>query len=187
MKQSRFPAALKSGLGMTRCPGILSRGGSGGDQAAVKLEVVVEHALGSKALAGSLVGAIGLVAAEIAVGAQGAESFGQAVGIVSFEVKRTVSPDFAEAGNIVGDNCAARESSFERSHTKRLITRGGGINRGATIEISQLRFGLRPFQRDRYLLSSQLDVGANRRARRVRGIVRSHDAYRKRVRVLGQQ
>src|SRR5437016_14637553 len=123
MKQSRFPAALKSGLGMTRRPGILSRGGSGGDQAAVKLEVVVEHAPGSKALAGSLVGAVGLGAAEIAVGAQGAESFGQAVGIVSFEVKCTVSLDFAEAGNVVGDKCGGAASSFGGSQTEQLVKR----------------------------------------------------------------
>src|SRR5436853_7668792 len=140
MKQSRFPAALKSGLGMTRRPGILSRGGSGGDQAAVKLEVVVEHALGSKALAGSLVGAVGLGAAEIAVGAQSAEGFGKAVGIVGSEVSRAISPDLAKAGNIVGDNGAAGQSRFQRSHTKRLVTRSSGINRSTAIEASKLSF-----------------------------------------------
>src|SRR5579863_8196628 len=102
--------------------------GAGGDQRAVQIEVIVDHALGGEALAGASVGAIGVGVAEGAVGVELAKGFGETAGIVGPEVKGGVAPDFAEAGNIVGDDGATRESGVERGHAKRLVTRSGGID-----------------------------------------------------------
>src|SRR5207302_5709046 len=97
------------------------------------------------------------------------------------EVSRAISPDLAKAGNIVGDNGAAGQSRFQRSHTKRLVTRSSGINRSTAREASKLSFGLRALQCDKYLFRGQLGMGADGRARRIGGMVRGCDAHGTRV------
>ena len=68
-------------------PHRVSRGISGsqgvdGDQRAVEVDVVVDHALGGEAFAGTGVGAIGIGVAQSTVGIELANSLGQAAGVV---------------------------------------------------------------------------------------------------------
>src|ERR1700680_1571659 len=117
--------------------------GAGGDQAAVKFEVVVDHAFGGEAFAGAGVGAVGIGVAHGAVGVELAKSVSQTAGVVGAEVEGGVAPNFAEAGNVVGDDGAAGESSFKRRDAERFVACGGGVDGGAAVERAQLGFGLR--------------------------------------------
>src|ERR1700722_4439480 len=80
--------------------------GPGRDEAAVKVQVVVDHALGGKALARPCISEVAVGAALVAVGIEFADVLGQTCRIIRAEIERRVSPDFAEAGNIVRHNGA---------------------------------------------------------------------------------
>src|ERR1700676_4374195 len=71
----------------------------GGEQGTVQVEVIVDHSLRSKTVAGTRVGAIGIGMAHRAVGIELAQNFSQTAGIVGAEVKSGIAPDFAKAGN----------------------------------------------------------------------------------------
>jgi len=76
------------------------------------LQILIDHPLGGEAFAGALVRAAGVVAAEIPIFAEALNYVGKAVGVVRSEINGVVSPDLAEARNIVGQNGAARECRF---------------------------------------------------------------------------
>src|ERR1700730_19386472 len=103
-------------------------------QASVEFEIVIDHALGGETIAGASVGEVGISAAHLTVGIETADGVGETVGIVGFEIEGGVPPDLAEAGNIIGDDGAARERSFKRRQSKWLIARCGGVNNGAAIQ-----------------------------------------------------
>jgi len=80
----------------------------------VELEIVIDHALGGETIAGASVGEVGIGAAHLTVGIETADGVGETVGIIGFEIESGVAPDLAEAGNIIGDDGAARERGFKR-------------------------------------------------------------------------
>src|SRR4051812_20998309 len=84
-----------------------------GRQLAIELQALIDHALRGEALAGAGVGEFRIGAAHGAILVQQANVFGEALGVVGAEVESGVSPDLAEAGNIVGDDRAAGERGFE--------------------------------------------------------------------------
>src|ERR1700734_1315553 len=95
------------------------------EQAAVEVEVVVDHPFGGETFPGARKGAIGIGVAQGAVGIELGKNCSQAARAVGAEVECGVAPDFAEAWDIVGDDGAAGESSVERGHAERLVTRSG--------------------------------------------------------------
>jgi len=93
------------------------------------------------------------------------------------KVQSGIAPDFAEAGNIVGDNGATGKSGIERSHAKRLIAGSGGIDGGAAVKRAQLSFSLRSTDRDATLIGRDFHVGADRNAWQRHGLLGTHDAH----------
>src|SRR5438477_10677377 len=110
------------------------------------MEVLVDHALVVIAFARPLVVAVGIEAALYAVLAEFANGRCQTGRVVGAEVHSVVAPDLAETGDIIGDNGAARERSFQRLHSHGLVARGRGIDGRTAIKIAQLRLRLRSLQ-----------------------------------------
>src|SRR5215472_17084882 len=90
-------------------------------QAAIKLQVVVDHTLRGKALARTGVGKVGISAAHFAIRIERADALGQAGGVVGAEVQRRVSPDLTKAGNVVGYDRATGECGIESRHAQRFV------------------------------------------------------------------
>src|SRR5580704_468412 len=80
------------------------------EQAAVEVEVVVDHAFGGEAFPGARKGAIGIGVAQGAVRIELGKNCSQAARAVGAEVECGVAPDVAEAWDIVRDDGAAGES-----------------------------------------------------------------------------
>src|ERR1700674_1861698 len=113
---------------------LLGRRGICRRQTSVEFEIVIDHALGGETIAGASVGEVGISAAHLTVGIETADGVGETVGIIGFEIESGVAPDLAEAGNIIGDDGAARERGFKRRQSKWLIARCSGVNNGAAIQ-----------------------------------------------------
>src|SRR6201993_5138119 len=107
------------------------------------MEVLIDNTLEAIADARPLVGAIGIEAALFAVLAEFANLRCETGRVVGAEVHGVVPPDLAETGDIIGDNGAARERSFQRFHSHGLVARGSSIDGRTVIKIAQLRLRLR--------------------------------------------
>src|SRR5437879_13097758 len=92
---------------------LLGRCGIYRRQTSVELEIVIDHALGSETIAGASVGEVGISAAHLTVGIETPDGVGETVGIIGFERESGVAPDLAEAGNIIGDDGAARDRAVK--------------------------------------------------------------------------
>src|ERR1700732_5230164 len=147
-------------------------------QISVELEIVIDHALGGETIAGASVGEVGISATHLTVGIETADGVGETVGIIGFEIESAVAPDLAEAGNIIGDDGAARERGFKRRQSQWLIARRGGVNHGAAIQCTQLRFGL--WTADGYgalIGGGYFHISAYRNARHRNGLLGTHNAH----------
>src|SRR5579883_3226278 len=136
-------------------------------QIAVKLQVVVNHPLLVIALARPMVGAVGVGAALLAIFTQFPNRIGYDGPIIGAEIDRILAPDFPEAGNVIGDEGAARKGGFQRFHAERLVARGGRVDRRPAVQRAQLGLGLGSLQRDTLGLGRDLHVGSYGKARRM--------------------
>ena len=152
---TREASWLMPGKSLRRCP-------PGLQQVSIKLEILIDHAFGGKAFAGPLIGTIAVSTAQVPLVAQSADGGGQAGGVIFTEVKSGVAPYFPEGRNVVGYNRAARKCRFDRCHVEWFVARSGGVDCSPAIERAQLRFGLRPFQRDIDFVNRKFDIGAYR-------------------------
>src|SRR5580704_1466297 len=167
----------------------VSLGGEGirSDQATVEVEVVIDHAFGGKALAGAGVSAVAVSVAQAAIGVKAAKNLGEAVGVVRAEIKRGVSPDFAKAGNVVGDESAAGECGVKGGQAQRFISCGSGVDRGTTVKSAQLSFGLCAANGDAAPIGRDFHIGANGNLRNRDSLFRAYNANWKRLNLLRQQ
>src|ERR1700728_446502 len=161
--------------------------GIGRDQAAIEIEIIVNHALGCVAFASAGVGELGVGSAQGAVGLEAAKSFGEAMGVVGAEVEGGVSPHFTETGNIVGYDCTTGEGGVQRCYAERFVARRGGVDGGAAVESAQLSFGLRTANSDAALSSGDLHIGADGDTGHGHSLLSAHNAYRERLRMLRQE
>src|SRR5215467_16408237 len=98
-----------------------------GVKTAVELQVFIRHNSRCESLARSLIGEIGVGAAEITIGVESANRIGETIGVIFLEVDRGFAPDFAEAGDVVSHDRAPRQRGFEWGQAERLIARGGRV------------------------------------------------------------
>src|ERR1700677_3179603 len=176
-----------SGKYRARPPGSSWRDGWARGQGADRADILLHKEGGGAGVAGAGVGAIGVGLAQRAIGIELAEDGSEAVCVIGTEVKGGVAPDFTEAGDIVGNDGTARECGIKRGHAKRLVARGGGVDRGAAIEGAKLSVGLRATDGDGGLQCGNFNVGTNGDARNWYGLFRAHDADGKGMGMLGEQ
>lgn len=158
-----------------------------GKKVSVEIEILIDHAVSGEAFAGPGEGTIGIGLAQGMVGVELAKDGCETVRVVGTEVEGGITPKLAEAGDIVGDDGAARKGGVERRHAERLVARSCGVDCGAAVECAKLRVGLRTTDRDSGVGCGDFYVGADRNAGGGNGLIGADDADRKRVRVLGEK
>src|SRR5207245_3736696 len=117
----------------------LSCSGLGVQQAAVKFQVIIDHALGRKTLPGTLKGAIGIGSAQVAVVTELANGIGQTGSIIGAEIQGGVTPYFTKARNIIGHDRTAGKCGLEWRHAIWLCERSREINRHVAVRRYKLK------------------------------------------------
>src|SRR6266567_601356 len=99
-------------------------------QTAVKAQAVVDHSLRGEALAGARVCHLCIGTAHGTVGIKLSNILREAGRIIGAEIESRISPDFAEARNVIGHDGAPRKGRFQNGHSKRLVSGSGSVDRG---------------------------------------------------------
>src|SRR5450755_1986316 len=178
---------MKGRSEVTGPPRILCCARANRTQTAVELQAIVDHALGGETLAGAGVSQLGVGAAHGAVLTEHTNVFGKAGSVIRAEVEGCISPDFAEARDVIGHDGTPGKRGLEQGHPQWFVARGSGIDRCAAVKCAQLRFRLRATDRNGGLVGRYLHIGADRNAWHWHRMLRSHNANGYRIWLLSEK